>query len=193
MQCVRHEQGGCFANELYAGVLTRLVCSATFSSELLSALAARYLGLADVRFYTHTALRQLCEKGCMPDASHAAPAAQEDILRNVYDVLSCLPPRFEAAGDGDDVDKTVPASWCPVTISRKRSAAGGAQLGKARWADAAAQRRAFSSAWLSFLRNELPLDVYKARGGAGIVWGLDLRLVPRKRWHGCTQRCCRTW
>ena len=83
-------------------------------------------------------------------------------MRNVFDVLCAAPAVFA-------LDAQSP-SWCqwevaPAHAGRKRSAAvaAGAQpaTGTPRWADAGSQRRAFSESWLSLLRLELPLDIYK--------------------------------
>jgi hypothetical protein len=162
------------------------------------ALASRYLQHADVRFYTCVALkryvhaacprpicvamlsrswprvRRLCDRGCMPAtdrADAAGGASAQDVTRNAFDVLRNTPALF-AAVDSEN------ASWCgweqaaaaADTASRKRAKAGSAMLaaGTPRWADAVSQRRAFSDAWLSLLRLELPLDVYKARAAPGL-------------------------
>lgn len=109
--------------------------------------------------------RRLCDRGCKPSSEGGAAAARsEDVVRNVFDVLCAAPAVFA-------LDAESP-SWCQwetevPRVGRKRSAAAvsGAlsPTGTPRWADAASQRRAFSEAWLSFLRLELPLDIYKVR------------------------------
>lgn len=90
------------------------------------------------------------------------------MMRNAFDVLRSVPPEFTCV-DGSDAD----ASWsqwhqrAAPGPSRKRAAGMDAAAVPAvttpRWADAAAQRRKFSDAWLSFLRLQLPVDVYKVR------------------------------
>ena len=89
-------------------------------------------------------------------------------MRNAFDVLCSAPAVFA-------LDEQSP-SWCQweaeaARVGRKRSASAAAgtasAAGTPRWADSASQRRAFSEAWLSFLRLELPLDIYKARGAGG--------------------------
>ena len=164
--------------------------SSVCDSQHTGALASRYLQHPDVRYYTHTVLRKcellqlcrvvarltpsaaclrLCDRGCKPSLeSGAAAACQEDVVRNAFDVLCSAPAVFA-------LDEQSP-SWCrweaeAARVGRKRSAsvaAGAAPAtGTPRWADSASQRRAFSEAWLSFLRLELPLDIYKARGDRG--------------------------
>ena len=154
------------------------------------ALASRYLQHPDVRYYTHTVLRRcerlrlsplvapvesfaachrLCDRSCKPSSeSGSAAARQEDVVRNMFDVLCSAPAVFA-------LDEHSP-SWCQweaeaARIGRKRSASAAAGTqpasGTPRWADPASQRRAFSEAWLSFLRLELPLDIYKARSAGG--------------------------
>jgi hypothetical protein len=89
-------------------------------------------------------------------------------VRNAFDVLCSAPAVFA-------LDEQNP-SWCrwearTARIGQKRSASASVGVppatGTPRWADSASQRRAFSEAWLSFLRLELPLDIYKARGDRG--------------------------
>ena len=112
------------------------------------------------------ACRRLCDGG-LQAAAGGAPA--EDVVRNVYDVLRSAPAVFATV----DASGEAP-SWCgweqeaaaaPAT-GRKRAAPAAAPPVAAstpRWADAASQRRVFSEAWLSFLRMELPMDIYKVR------------------------------
>ncbi len=108
-----------------------------------------------------TRARRLCDRACVA-GDGAAAANSADAIRNVFDLLCSATPHF-AAVDGTDDN----CAWCgweqqaaAVAPSRKAAAAAPAVP---RWADAASQRRAFSEAWLSFLRLELPLDIYKAR------------------------------
>jgi U3 small nucleolar RNA-associated protein 19 len=120
---------------------------------------------------------RLCDRGCASPSDGGGAgggASVEDVTRNVFDVLRSTPPHFAAVDGADEA-----GTWCgweqhaadaaaaAAAASRKRARAAAAPpaaaLSTPRWADAASQRRAFSDAWLSLLRMELPLDVYKVR------------------------------
>jgi U3 small nucleolar RNA-associated protein 19 len=86
------------------------------------------------------------------------------VLRNAFDVLCCVPPHFESIEEGGGDDQ-VWCSWRPGEGKEtKRKRGKDKTSGSPRWADPLSRRKAFSDCWLAFLRIELPLDLYKARG-----------------------------
>ena len=87
--------------------------------------------------------------------------ASEDVLRNAFDVLCCVPPHFESIEEGGGDDQ-VWCSWRPGE-GREAKRKRGKDSGTPRWADPLLRRKTFSDCWLAFLRLELPLDLYKAR------------------------------
>ena len=127
----------------------------------------------------------------MSDAG-AVSARKDDVVRNAFDVMCAAPAVFALDAQS--------SSWCQwesggARVGRKRAAdAVAPAAGTPRWADAASQRRAFSEAWLSLLRLELPLDIYKARIGgvrALCTWP-EVAHLRRKCLYRCTLLCCRT-
>ena len=85
----------------------------------------------------------------------SATPANEDALRNAFEVLCSVPAVFDM-GDGEA------QPWCERLPEGKGGQASEEQKSSTpRWLDPAQRRRAFSDAWLAFLRLQLPADLYK--------------------------------
>ena len=112
MELARSEQPGKFNNEMYERALRAMVTGGAFSPEMLGALTGRYLGCHDVRHYTYAAVGRMADE-FRRDCGAAAAAGDkrrrddddvegdQDIARNLYDVLVGCPPDFtDYAGSG---------------------------------------------------------------------------------------------
>ncbi len=127
---------------------------------------------------------RLCDHGGL-QGSGAGGTDSADVTRNAFDVLCSVPARFEAV-DGTELS----SAWCGWAPSadgsgkahKRRPGKAASGAGTPRWADAASQRRAFSEAWLAFLRVELPMDIYKARPF------FSLACLPVQLPRACTPR-----
>ena len=96
-----------------------------------------------------------------PSSAPSSAPLDDDAVRNAFDVLCLVPARFE------DQDGQPYEPWChwppPAKRARTKGEAAGDASAAPRWLDAARRRHAFSEAWLTFLRLQLPMDLYKAR------------------------------
>ena len=121
MECARSEHPGRFNNELYASALTAALRGDAFTPELLGALASRYLTKVDVRYHTYAVVARVADQirggdgaedggEASPSTATATDAADHDrdedaprggrispadLSRNLYDVLTKIPPVFE--------------------------------------------------------------------------------------------------
>ena len=109
MELARSEQPGKFNNEMYERALRAMVTGGAFSPEMLGALTGRYLRCHDVRHYTYAAVGRMADE-FRRDCGAAAgdkrrrdddDVGDQDIARNLYDVLVGCPPDFtDYAGSG---------------------------------------------------------------------------------------------
>ena len=154
MELARSEQPGKFNNEMYERALRAMVTGGAFSPEMLGALTGRYLRCHDVRHYTYAAVGRMADE-FRRDCGAAAgdkrrrdddDVGDQDIARNLYDVLVGCPPDFtDYAGSGACAKGPV-ASAASAPKKKKTSdvdddAAGEdfeAMLGMMKSADAAA-------------------------------------------------------
>ena len=116
MECARSEHPGRFNNELYASALTAALRGDAFTPELLGALASRYLTKVDVRYHTYAVVARVADQirrgGGDEAGAEASPSTADDhdrdedastggrispadLSRNLYDVLTKIPPVFE--------------------------------------------------------------------------------------------------
>jgi len=114
MELARSEQPGKFNNEMYERALRAMVTGGAFSPEMLGALTGRYLSCHDVRHYTYAAVGRMADEFRRDSGAAAAAGdkrrrddsrddaeADQDIARNLYDVLVGCPPDFtDYAGSG---------------------------------------------------------------------------------------------
>ena len=121
-----------------------------------------------------------------------------DLARNMFDLLIQTPPSLEGWEGGEEGDGSTgclsswsgaaeaglvgPANDAEGVRQRKRRrlqqqqqapAAAGAAAQRAKWASAKHQRRAYSEAWLAFLRLDLPDDIYRK-----VLVSLHDRIIP---------------
>ena len=131
MELARSEQPGKFNNEMYERALRAMVTGGAFSPEMLGALTGRYLRCHDVRHYTYAAVGRMADDFRRDSGAAAAAAGDkrrrddsrddaegdQDIARNLYDVLVGCPPDFtDYAGSG------ACASSAPATKMKKSAA-----------------------------------------------------------------------
>ena len=62
LEAVRGEKAHTFGNHTFSRALTALLCAPGFCAALLGALSSAYLPCPDVLFYTHVAVRKLCDR-----------------------------------------------------------------------------------------------------------------------------------
>eukprot|EP00242_Pyramimonas_sp_CCMP2087_P004590 CAMPEP_0198209606 /NCGR_PEP_ID=MMETSP1445-20131203/17465_1 /TAXON_ID=36898 /ORGANISM="Pyramimonas sp., Strain CCMP2087" /LENGTH=284 /DNA_ID=CAMNT_0043883447 /DNA_START=193 /DNA_END=1043 /DNA_ORIENTATION=+ len=125
MECARTEQPGTFSNELYGEMLQCAVTGDKLSSELVGVLVGRYLPFADVRYHTWSAIARIAEhqakqhkhtqmKGKAYEGT-ATEASDEDIVRNLYDMMANIPLKFgdidlEMCADAEE--RSGESAWC---------------------------------------------------------------------------------
>lgn len=157
-ELARREQPRVLANRRLCAALSSALCSPGFGAELLSALEVRLLPCPDVSFYAHQTVAALCDRladaraGAGGGGAGRGSRARDEVVRRCYALLAATPP----PGRPGDAPRPSWCGWAPPDSDP------GPVPGSPRWAEAGAQRRAFSAAWLALLRLPLPLDVYKA-------------------------------
>lgn len=160
MEFSRREGSGKLSAQLCGDSVESLVGGKGFRKELLHALS-QYCRHPDVQYVALKALKRLAERSEQgklgeaqaPDVAEADP---EDVCRNVYDALSSMEFGFSDYEDGSQ------SAWCE-TVRGKGMSGRGKKRGRGgeKWRIGSERRRAFSGAWLSFLRMRLPSDVYR--------------------------------
>lgn len=188
MEAVRSHTPGQLDNQMYSKIVAILV-KYQHGEALLGALVQLYLKYADVRYFTLKALSKVSLS--LASGKKRSRTEEEDVvIYNIYDILSHIPPPTTTSAI-EEVDEDGLESWCGAAEIGGVVAANGAtgsrqrrRLGnknnkneddvdvddnnndntakeRAKWASKKHQAKAFSDAWLTFLRFPLPSDLYR--------------------------------
>ncbi|KAL2649788.1 hypothetical protein R1flu_017916 [Riccia fluitans] len=194
MDLVRDERSGEFANSLYFRLCGAMLRCKDETNDILQVLTKKYFQYADVRYYTYVNLETFISRRLQKDGQVVDEAASSDgedpgrkavsfhhFVRNAYDVLSSVPPpSSEEEKDGDVVywrhsaDEGEKGST-PVRTGekRKKDQVSSSKSKQSKPTNPKKRKSAFTKAWLSFLRLELPLDTYKK-----VLGGLHKQVIP---------------
>ena len=175
--------GSHFENEIFERALEECVRSKLWSDATLGTLKKRYLGRVDVQYYAYKAVARIAgrlasdnknssgrskktkeeEEG--GEEEEGVEATSAEVARNLYDVISNVSVDFEDYDPESNDNNTNNATTTTTTTN---------VVSKISWMDGVKRRRAFSDAWIAFLRlPNFPEDVYRK-----ILARLHLDVIP---------------
>ncbi|EPS72261.1 hypothetical protein M569_02494, partial [Genlisea aurea] len=162
MDFVKEGNAGKFHSNIYHKLLIAMVHSALGNGDaLLDLLASKYFTYVDVRYFTYISLEKLTRtlEGKGKSSFH-----KEHCIRKIYQLLSNVPPldleenikTWSALGLFSSKDENTDLENDPSNYDK--SSTDKVLLPKK---IIKKMKLKFSKAWISFLRLELPVDVYK--------------------------------
>ncbi|KAL6782389.1 hypothetical protein ACKKBG_A06605 [Auxenochlorella protothecoides x Auxenochlorella symbiontica] len=164
MGLVGEARGTDIDHDLYAVLLERVLTRESADSAVLQYLLATFLGYLDVRYYTLRTVCQLCTALERRESSGPGEFAYSalDVLLNAP--TTCPPDAGSWCGVAEGGALAGSGAGEGARARRKRQrleqAVGVAPERRTRWASDKLQQRAYSEAWLAFLRLPLPADIH---------------------------------
>eukprot|EP00889_Picochlorum_renovo_P005897 jgi/Picre1/32927/NNA_008256.t1 len=182
MEFVRGERLGVFDHVLYLRILQVLLKEDGVESETLGAIIGKYCGYADAHYFTCKGIASMCTRyiGGSADDDENDDDVSADFLRNVYDVLIHITDALDMFAQQEE-DGSLP-SWCGAsevgilvatndgTTKRQRKRLRNQQNGSehrettvsGKWSSRKLRQKALSTAWIEFLKLEVPFDCYRS-------------------------------
>lgn len=177
MEFVRGEKLGVFDHVLYFRILDVVLKESGVESETIGAIIGKYCGYADAHYFTCKGIASLCTRhiGTGDDDDVSA-----DVLRTVYDMLIHITDALDMFVQQEE-DESLP-SWCGAsevgilvatndgTTKRQRKRLRNQQSASeqkettvsGKWSSRKLRQKALSSAWIEFLKLQVPFDCYRS-------------------------------
>ncbi|GMY05270.1 nucleolar complex protein 4 homolog [Fagus crenata] len=169
MEFVKVGNGGRFHSAIYHRLLHAIVHSTASVNFVVDLLVSKYFKYIDIRYFTYISLEKLARTLDSNDESHSR-AGVELLIRNVHYIVSRIPPleglesdyeMWSRSGFLSKRSDSKELSGNPKAENRQlqtekedNNVLSAAKIAKK-------MKLKFTKAWISFLRLQLPLDVYK--------------------------------
>ncbi|KAI8102010.1 hypothetical protein M9434_007071 [Picochlorum sp. BPE23] len=180
MEFVRGERLGMFDHVLYLRILQVLLKEDGVESETLGAIIGKYCGYADAHYFTCKGIASMCTRYIGASTNDDENDVSADFLRNVYDALIHITDALDMFAQQEE-DGSLP-SWCGAsevgilvatndgTTKRQRKRLRNQQNGSeqrettvsGKWSSRKLRQKALSTAWIEFLKLEVPFDCYRS-------------------------------